>query len=204
MGIITYKFHSSLLNAFVLTHLPWRWQHQVSPSDCCAMVQAIGNLLPLGPGFDPKPVHVDLVLDKVTSRQDFHVLIFSYCCHFAVVLYSYSCLLCGLTSWQSCYIKHLSFFFLSHAPPPHPLLVHTVLQLHFPYICPECRVAKPCSELYIPGHTVSHSEDSGLYSHCHEKLQSVTSACVRDWNYMVTFCQMFVWKLKFCNERCRW
>ena len=25
-----------------------------------------------------------------------------------------------------------------------------------------------------------------------EKLKSVSSACVRDWNYMVTFCRMFV------------
>ena len=66
MGIITYKFHTSLLNAFLLILLPGRWQHQVSHPECCAMAQAIGSLLSLGPGFERKPVHVGLVLDKVT------------------------------------------------------------------------------------------------------------------------------------------
>jgi hypothetical protein len=32
---------------------------------CCAIAQAIGSLLPLGLGFEPKPVHVGFVLDKV-------------------------------------------------------------------------------------------------------------------------------------------
>jgi hypothetical protein len=43
---------------------------------CCAIAQAIGKLLPLGRGFESKPVHVGFVLVKVTWRQEFHVLIF--------------------------------------------------------------------------------------------------------------------------------
>jgi len=87
IGIITYKFHTSLLNAFLLTLLPWWWWHQVSPPECCAMAQAIGSLLSHGPGFEPKPVHAGLVLEKVTLQQDFRVNFFlSLSCHWYSVL----------------------------------------------------------------------------------------------------------------------
>jgi hypothetical protein len=42
---------------------------------CCAIAQAIGNHLPLGPGFEPKSAHVGYVLDTVTGFLCLNILL---------------------------------------------------------------------------------------------------------------------------------
>jgi len=84
MGIIMYKFHTSLLNTFLLTLLPWRWQHQVSPPECVlchgsSYWQPFTTWAWLWTQASP----CGLVWDKVTLQQDFRVLIF-----FPVTLFS--------------------------------------------------------------------------------------------------------------------
>lgn len=145
MGIIMYKFHTSLLNAFLLTLLPWKWQHQVSPAECLlchgwSYWQPFTTWAWLWTQTSP----CGLVWRKVTLQQDFCVIIFFLLLSFhwcSVLTFLYAMWSYQLALLLNKTLILILFFFL--------MLLFLLLLIHCWYIQLGLISATPFS-LYLP------------------------------------------------------